>query len=336
MNLVTGASGLLGSHIVEQLCRRGKPVRALVRKTSDLSWLRTQPVELAYGDITEPESLTAAMPDVQCVYHAAARVGDWGPWEEFQRITIDGTANVIRAAQQCNIKRFIHISSISAYGYVKDRTKEAFDETTPLGQNLYRWAYYSRAKATAENQVWEAQRRGKCAFTVIRPSWLYGERDRQTLGRLVRSLRSQKAKLIGDGDNRLNVAHAANVAEACIEAADKEIAIGQAYNCSNDGFLTQRQFFNLVAAACGAPPVLRRVPYRVAYSVAFAMECFYRMMGFSKPPLVTRYSVWLIGRRCFFDTTKARQQLGWQSTIPYPQGIEAAVKAYLKSCGETA
>lgn len=330
MNLVTGGTGLLGSHIVEQLCRRGRPVRVLVRAQSDTSWLRTMPVELAVGDVTDPLSVSKAMVGVRTVYHAAARVGDWGPWSEFQAITIDGTRHMVQAAEQAGVQRFVHISSISVYGYVNGEGK-VFDETAPLGFGLYRWAYYSRAKVEAEKIVWAAQDRGKLAVTVIRPSWLYGERDRATLGRLIGNLRAGKVKLIGDGDNRLNVVNAANVAEAAIIAADLPRAVGRAYNCSNDGVLTQKDYFNSVARAAGAEPVGRRVPYKVAYAAAFVLECLFRLCRIRRAPLVTRYSVWLIGRRCYFETRRAHEELGWASTIGYEEGIPAAVSAYLNS-----
>ncbi len=333
MNLVTGATGLLGSHIVEQLCRRNRPVKALVRRSSDVKWLKTMPVELVYGDVTDAASLDAALVGVDTVYHAAARVGDWGPWKEFQEITIDGTDNLIQASERAGIRRFLHISSISVYGYV-DGEGKLFDESAPLGQHLYRWAYYTRTKVAAENLVWAAHKRGKVEFTVIRPSWLYGERDRATIGRLVSNLRGGRARLIGDGDNRLNVVHAGNVAEASILAAELPKASGEAYNCSNDGVLTQKQYFNGVAEAAGAQPVVRHVPYKVAYSVAFMLECVYRLLGLKNPPMITRYSVWLIGRRCFFDTGKARRDLGWKSTIDYDAGIPAAVDDYLVRIGE--
>ena len=106
MNLVTGATGLLGSHIVEQLRRRNQPVRVLVRPGSDRSWLLTQGVEFAEGDITDERSLQEACRGCEAVYHAAARVGDWGPWEEFQRITIDGTQKTIDAAISARVRRF--------------------------------------------------------------------------------------------------------------------------------------------------------------------------------------------------------------------------------------
>jgi len=333
VSLITGATGLLGSHIAEQLHKRGRKVRALVRSTSDTAFLESIGCEFVHGDVTDRTSLEEACRGVDVVYHAAARVGDWGPWEEFVAITIDGTRNLLDAAVAAGVKRFLHISSISVYGYV-DGEGTSFDETTPLGYRLYKWAYYSRAKVRAEQIVWEYHRTGKIPVTVSRPSWLYGERDRATLGRLIDSIRRGKCKLIGDGNNRLNVVHAANAAEAAILAAESPNAIGEAYNCSNDGVLTQSGYFNKIAQALGEPPVTRRVPYRVAKTAAFVFECFGHAFKRKDPPLVTRYAVWLIGRRAFFETQKAREHLGWTPTISYDQGIPAAVKWYLDNRAE--
>ncbi|MEE9296719.1 MAG: NAD-dependent epimerase/dehydratase family protein [Phycisphaerae bacterium] len=326
--LVTGGTGLLGSHIVEQLCKRGRRVRALVRLESDTTWLRTQDVELVVGDVTDPDSLKRACAGVKIVYHAAARVGDWGKWDDFVRVSIDGTGNLLEAAIDAGVGRFLHISSISAYGHV-DGEGLVIDESAPLGRQLARWSYYSRAKVDAEKLVWAAHRDGRLDVTVIRPSWLYGPRDRVTLGRIIKAIRRRKTKLIGDGTNRLSVVHAANVAQAAILAAEFDAARGEAYNCSNDGEITQAEYFNAIAAAIGEPPVTRKVPYGVAKSAAFLFEVVGHLFRMKKPPLVTRYSVWLIGRRSFFETQKARRQLGWQPTISYETGIPAAVRWYL-------
>ncbi len=329
INLVTGGTGLLGSHIVEQLRRRGRRVRALVRRGSDTSWLKTQDVELVEGDITDAASLTRACAGVRNVYHAAARVGDWGPWEDFVRVSIDGTRNLLEAAIAAGVERFLHISSISAYGHI-DGAGLVLDETAPLGRQLARWSYYSRAKVAAEELVWAAHRDKRIDVTVIRPSWLYGPRDRATLERLIAAIRGRKSKLLGDGTNRLSVVHAANVAEASILAAESDCAKGEAYNCSNDGEITQQEYFNAIAKAIGEPPITRKVPYRVAKTAAFLFEVFGHLFRTKKPPLVTRYSVWLMGRRCFFDAGKARRQLGWNSTISYEAGIPAAIEWYLR------
>ncbi len=324
MNLVTGATGLLGSHIVEQLRLRGRPVRALVRRGSDITWLKTQGVEFTEGELNDRASLEKACAGVQTVFHAAARVGDWGPWEEFVRYTIEGTRNLAEAASKAGVDRFLHISSISAYGH-PDGEGMVIDETAPLGTNLHKWSYYSRAKVQAENTLWEMHRSGKLKLTVIRPSWLYGPRDRATIFRLARMLRESKTRILGDGKNRLNVVYAGNVAEGAILAVDSPQALGQAYNCCNDGEMLQAQWMNLLAAELGAPPVKRHIPYKVAYNLALVLECIGHAFKLKKPPLITRYAVWLMGRRCYFSAERARRELGWKSTVSYSEGVKKTI-----------
>jgi len=326
MNLVTGATGLLGSHIVEQLRKRNMPVRVLVRRGSNRSWLETQDVEFVEGDVTDPASLASACEGCDAVYHSAARVGDWGPWEEFQRITIDGTRNILEASIAAGVRRFMHVSSISVYGYhTNDIT---VDETFDLGYKMYRWAYYTRSKVEAERIVWEASRQKRIEVTVIRPAWIYGERDRTTIARLYNMIRQGKAKILGAGDNRLNVVYAGNIAEAAIRAAEMPEAVGEAFNCSNDGVITQQQYFDLLAKAIGAPPVRRKVPYRVAYNAGFVLECIGHLFRLRKPPFVTRYAVWLMGRRSYFSAEKARRELDWKPTVTYEVGIPNTVRWY--------
>jgi nucleoside-diphosphate-sugar epimerase len=330
MNLVTGASGLLGSHVVEKLIARGEPVRALVRPASDTRLLDQWGVEKVPGDVTDGQSLLQAMKGVQRVYHVAAQVGDWGPWERFVAVTIEGTRNMLEAARRANIKRFLHVSSISAYGH-PDGEGMVLDESAPLGVNLHKWSYYSRAKVEAEKLAWAAYNKGDVPVTVVKPSWLYGPRDRASMPRLIRAIRAGKAKLIGDGTNRLNLTYAGNEAEGCILAATNEKALGQAYNLSSDGTIQQREYINKIAEHLGCPPVTRKVPYGVARCAAFLMEFFGHALGRKKPPLVTRYSVWLIGRKCFFSSEKARRELGWQVTVGYDEGIALAVDWCLKN-----
>jgi len=103
-------------------------------------------------------------------------------------------------------------------------------------------------------------------------------------------------------------------------------ALGESYNLSNDGLITQAEYFNKIAAAIDCPPVTKHVPYKVAYSAAFLMEFFGHLFGRKSPPLVTRYSVWLIGRKCFFSADKARNELNWHPTVGYDEAIELSVK----------
>ena len=185
------------------------------------------------------------------------------------------------------------------------------------------------SKIEAERVVWNAHERGNIELTIIRPAWIYGERDRTTIGRLVAMIRAGQAKILGRGDNRLNVIYAGNIADAAIAAAALPSANGQAYNCSNDGEITQQEYFDLWARSLGVPPVKRRVPYRVAYGAGFVLECLGHLFRWKKPPFVTRYAVWLMGRRSYFSAEKARRELDWKTAVPYEVGVPRVIDWYL-------
>jgi len=328
MNLITGATGLLGSHIAEQLHRRGEKIRVLVRPGSDTRFLDTLGVEKVFGDLNDLPAITKAVQGVKTVYHSGAKVGDWGQWSEFQKVTIEGTQNMLDASAQAGVERFLHISSISVYGYV-DGEGVVLDERAPLGQNVYRWGYYTKAKVTAEELVRDRHQKGKIKTTIVRPSWLYGPRDRASIGRLINAIRTRQAKIIGDGNNRLSLSYAGNVAEGAILAATRPEAVGEVYNCCSDGVITLSGYMNMIAQAIGAPPVEKKVPYAVAKTAGFLMEVFGRMLGRKDPPMISRYAAWLMGRKILYSNEKIRN-LGWKPTVNYEEGIPMTVNWYLK------
>ncbi len=319
MHLVTGGTGLLGSHLAEQLVKRGEPVRALVRPGSDTSFLRSLGVELHQGDLTDPASLQSGLKGVETVYHAASKVGDWGAWKEFRRDVIDATMRLLEACTAAEVRRLVLVSSTSAYGHPKPRP-EPITEAEPLGDRFWFWDYYTRAKVAAERLTWDWHRRTGLPVTVIRPSWIYGPRDRTSIFRLARSLERGRVWILGDGSNRLNSVYAGNVAEACLLAARNPAAVGQAYNITADGFITQCEFLNLFADQLGLPRPRRRMPYPLAFGAALVMEALFRLLQRRRPPLVTRYAIWLLGRRTDYSTAKVERELGWKPTIGYEEG----------------
>jgi 2-alkyl-3-oxoalkanoate reductase len=328
--LVTGATGLLGSHIVERLLARGQVVRALVRPGGDTRFLESLGVELMYGDLTTAATCVRAVQGVEVVYHSAAKVGDWGPWREFQAACVDATGHLAEAALDAGVSRFVHVSSTSAYGHPAEGGPSV-EESAELGQNLWPcWDYYTRSKVESERLLWGLVRERGLPLTVIRPSWLYGERDRTTVARLVSRLRQGGLPLIGPGRNPISAIYAGNVADAAVLAADTPAAVGQAYNITDQGRITQREYFNLWAEAVGAPPVYRRRRYWVIFAGAFLLEAWGRVTGRSRPPLITRYATWLMGRDLAYSTTKAREELGWIPALGYRESIERTVRWYLE------
>jgi len=327
--LVTGATGLLGSHIAEKLRGLDAPVRVLCRRGSDRRLLERIEAEVFPGDVTDAASLEPACDGVGTVFHAAAKVDDWGAWAPYARVTVGGTHNMVEAAARAGVNRFVHISSSSVYGHVLGRDA-VIDESTPLGTNLPRSCHYGRAKIEAEKIVRRACDDGRLATTILRPCWLYGPRDRASLPRLIEAIRRKRLKIIGDGENRMNVVHAANAADAAVLAAAGDRAVGEIYNVSYDGDLTQRQYFKLIAQGMGEAKITAKVPYRVAYAAALLLESVCRILRTKRPPYVTRHGVFLLGRRCFYECEKIKRELGWTPRISYEEGVPAAVRAVLK------
>jgi nucleoside-diphosphate-sugar epimerase len=327
LNVITGATGLLGSHVAEQLVARGERVRALVRADSDTAFLRSLGVELVSGDLGRPATLPGAVEGADVVYHCAARVGDWGPWRAFQEGVIDATGNVLDACRAAGVGRVLHVSSIIVYGHPRERT-ERFTEDEPPGQNLWLWGdYYCRAKVAAE----ELCRRYPGPLTIVRPSWIYGPRDRTSLPRIIKALEAGRAALIGRGDNRLNIVYAADVADGAIRAANSPSAVGRAYNLGSEGELTQREFLNLLTDALGRRRVRMRFPYRLAFVGGFIAELVARAIRLGRPPHFTRYVVALVGRSTRYSIERARTELGWSPRVPAAEGLRRTLDWYRSS-----
>ena len=335
--LVTGGTGLLGSHIAERLVARGVPVRALVRPSSDTAFLESLGVELVRGDLADLESCRAAVDGTRIVYHAAAKVGDWGTWEEFRVACLEGTERMARASVAAGVDRFLHISSTSAYGH-PPRTGRPIAEDHPLGVGLWRvWDDYTRSKVESERILWRLVDEVGLPLTVIRPSWLFGERDRTTTARMIARLRGAGIPIIGRGDNPLSAVYAGTVASAAILAAEDPGSVGESYNITDQGPITQREFVELFAKAVEAGPArwYRRLPhiYPLIFAGAFVIEGYARLMRWQGAPIITRYATWLMARRIWYSTAKARERLGWEPEIGYPESIARTVSWFLEREG---
>ncbi len=172
--LVTGATGFFGSHIAEQLAREGHTMRVLVRRTSDRSFLRGLECEEALGDVTQPETLSAAVEGVEAVVHAAGLVKARSA-QEFQAVNAQGTSNLLSALDSIShLRRFVYISSLAAHGPSEDGRPRPLDAPpNPV-------TAYGRSKLRAEELVRSWAGDGRSA-AIIRPPVIYGPRDRELL-----------------------------------------------------------------------------------------------------------------------------------------------------------
>jgi nucleoside-diphosphate-sugar epimerase len=181
---VTGATGFVGLNLVEQLLARGWRVVALHRAGADLKYLTRMPAERAVGDITDADSLLRALPEgADAVFHVAGDINLWSRRNALQdRVNIEGTRNMVRAALARRARRFVHTSSISAYGLQRGR----LDERTPqLGK--YSSVNYNRSKHLAEEEVRAGIARGLDAV-ILNPGAILGPYDTRGYARIVKRI----------------------------------------------------------------------------------------------------------------------------------------------------
>jgi nucleoside-diphosphate-sugar epimerase len=124
----------------------------------------------------------------------------------------------------------------------------------------------------------------------------------------------------------MNTVYAGSVAHCCLLAVKQPSAVGQAYNVTNDGVITQQGWFDLWAETLDLPRPMRHISYRVSFLGGFCLEAIYRLMKSKDPPYITRYAVWLLGRPTMYSTAKAERELGWKPVVTYQEGVRRAVK----------
>jgi nucleoside-diphosphate-sugar epimerase len=324
--LVTGATGFLGGHLVENLWTRGDEVRVLVRPGKGAEWLRDQErIEISEGDVKEISSLAQAMQGIQKVYHLAARTGSWGKEEEYYTTNIDGLANVICAALSAGVERIVHTSSVSVYG---QRISGLITEDAPFfAEN----DPCSRSKIIGEKLIANLIRDCHAPVVIVRPGWVYGARDIVGFGRLAALIERGKGYLIGSGKNLLPLVHVQDVVQALIKAGDAdECTIGRAYTIINDQRITQAEYLHAIADALGVERVRRRLPGMALYTTARLRERIWRARKHQQamPARLSSYDIAQWGGNYQFTSERAREELGYQPEIDLVRGIRESVIWY--------
>lgn len=323
--LVTGATGLVGAHVVQRLQREGWRVRALVRDAARAGALSRADVELATGDVLEPTGFHRAARGCEVVFHAAAAVTPRGGWEAFRRPNVEGTRHAIAAAAAAGA-RLVHVSSVAVYGAAERyRAGERTDEDAPFAP-LPEGAHYARSKRESEQLVLAAHAAGGVWGTVVRPAVIYGPHDRQFVPRVARLLRHGIAPLIGGGETTLAIVHAANVADGMVRAAARDAAGGRAFNLANEGDVTVAQFFELAADGLGRRLHAVRVPRTAARLVVGALRLIAPLLGGGRYTAVTAASLDFLTRDNPFTSARARAELGWDPPVSPRDGIPEAFR----------
>ena len=313
MNLVTGATGFVGSHVVSQLLARGEKVRVLVRPASPAKNLEGMEVERSQGDLTDRASLKAAMAGCRRVYHVAADYRLWAPDTSVLYLNnVVGTRNVLETAREAKVERILYTSTVGALGL--SQNGHGADEETPVTlQQMI--GHYKRSKFLAEAEVMAAARAG-LPVVVVNPSTPVGSRDVKptpTGQMIVDFLNGRMPAYVETGLNLIDVE---DVAAGHLLAMEKGKA-GERYILGHRN-LSLKEILEILAKISGRPAPTVRLPHSVAMGVAAVSTLAAQVTR--RPPLVSWESVRMSKKKMFFDSSKAVRELG------LPQGsIEEAL-----------
>jgi len=262
------------------------------------------------GNLCDPPSLLQALDGMEAVCHCAARVETGGPWSEFEAVTVRGTESLLEAACRQKVRRFLHVSSLGVYGLNGQHT---IREDSPLDASQGERGHYTRAKIEAEQLVWQYAREHGLHVTVMRPGLLYGPGRRPVVARLRLPLGSKLQIVVARADQYLPLAYVEHVAEAMHLALHSERAMGRAYNVVDGDALQQGQYLTLLQEVGLSRRRTILLPPTPFYPVVSFCEQMCRWLGVT-PPL-SRHQLERALASVRYDTTRARQELGWSPKV---------------------
>lgn len=312
---VTGGSGFVGRELIARLCADGFAVRALARSDAAASTVRKAGAEPVFGDLDDVAAMTEGMRGASVVFHAAAKVEQFGEREEFLRINVRGTEHVLEVARAEKVPRVVHVSTEAVLCGGPPIVRA--DETWPLASKPE--GLYPETKGLAEQRVLAANRDG-LETVIIRPRFIWGRGDTTLLPQLVAAARSGQLRWFDGGHYLTSTCHVRNVCEGALLAAERGRA-GEVYFLTDGEPVEFRDFVSKLLETQGISPPTGTVPRKLAYRMATLLEVAWRLLRLRGQPPMTRTVVRLIGEEVTVVDSKARRELGYTGHVTIEQGI---------------
>lgn len=317
--LVTGATGFIGSHLVEGLLERGVHVRCLIRRTSDLGWVRNLSIELVQGDCINKASLEKAVKDVDQVFHVAG-VTKAIQEKTYFGVNAFGTDNLIHACLEHNtrLQRFIYLSSQAAAGPSRHGgKKKESDLCEPVSA-------YGQSKRIGEELAMAHSH--ELPLLIIRPCAVYGPRDRDMY--VFFKLLSKRIKPCLSGeDYHISLCYIEDVIQAILLAAEAQQPSGEIFFLSDGRDYRLEEIGDIIARAMEVTPFSVPVPQWMLFGIASFSEYVSKFTG--KPSLLNRGKVEeIVQQNWVCDITKAKAHLGFEPRVPLSRGAKLTFQWY--------
>ncbi len=317
--LITGATGFIGSHLAEALHAKGYTLRCLVRKTSNLRWIRHLPIEYIYGDLFDHEILKQAVNDIDYVYHVAGLTKARSRAEYFQGNHI-ATRNLLDAVltRKDGIKRLVHISTQAAVGPSTDRIP--IDEKTPY----HPITAYGESKMEAEMECQKVMDR--LSVTIIRPPAVYGPRDTDVF-EFFNTVNKGLQPIIGFREKWVSLVNVRDLVDGIILAGEHPRAIGQTYFISSEKYYNWKEIGEITKQVMGKKTVTIHIPEFAVYAIAGICELY--TIVTHRPALLNLEKVRDIVQDAWTcSIEKSKMDLAYDEKIELAQGIRDVVGWY--------
>ena len=319
--MVTGATGFIGSHLVEALLQKGVQVRCLVRKTSDLTWLKSLPIEVVHGDCNDKASLGESVKGIDQVFHLAGITKAIIEKAYFE-VNALGTENLIHACLENNprLKIFIYLSSQAAAGPCQNGgKKKESDRCQPVSA-------YGHSKRMGEE--FALAHSHEIPLLILRPSAVYGPRDRDIYAFFKLLTKRIKPCLSGQ-DQHISLCYVQDIIQAILLAAEAQESSGELFFLSDGHDYRLEEIGDIFAQAMGITPVCIRLPEWMIFGIASFSEYLSKLSG--KPPLLNKGKVEeMIQKNWVCDITKAKILLGFEPQFKLLQGAKLTFEWYRK------
>jgi len=311
--LVTGATGFLGSRIIETLDKKDEVVKiwATGRKFNKYnSSLSSPKIQYVLGDLTDVSFVNNLFKTpIDIVINCASLSSPWGSYEAFYKANCTTQKHLIEASNKSKIKRFIYISSPSIYFDFKN--SEAITEEAVLPKKLVN--NYALTKVNAERMIKESG----LEYVILRPRALIGAGDTVIMPRMLRSYKEGRLKIIGSGENMVDLTSVSNFVDAILLAIKG--APVKLWNC-----------INYMLEKLGHHKVTKKIPATVLYRIAYLMELKSKYITKTVEPILTRYSVGILANSIWFDVSKAKNNLEYIPRQSTREAMDEFVEWHLK------
>jgi nucleoside-diphosphate-sugar epimerase len=320
--LVTGATGFVGSHLVERLLVAGMDVACLMRPTSNPAALAGLAVERRIAVLEDPAALTKAVRGVDYIFHCAGLTRGRN-LAQYMSVNADGTRRLIEAAlaENASLQRFVYVSSLAAAGPAT--SPEPPDESaTPHPSDDY-----GASKLAGERVVLEYADR--LPVTIIRPPAVYGPRDTNFLPLFRAAARLRRVPVIGKPSKQVAFVYATDLAEGLLLAAQNPLSAGRTYFIAS-GIHTMTEVAQAVCAALNIPPRMLRVPTILARLIGEIGQIKWALTG--RAQIISRRKVRdMLQPRWTCSWARARTELGYREAVGLTEGMRATAQWYIEN-----